>query len=498
MANITRLYESKTSNDNLFFLPALLGDGKFSYSELVKGMVNFPKFFNQTMYGLSDPGLYDLMVLPETFAEAVERYIKAIKFIQPKGPYRLVGFSFGATLAYGVAKSLEENNEVVSDLHLLDAFPPALYQKLDNASHFKLFNSLLNFLIPVLNNGYYKENIKPFKIKRGEVLSPANQIKAAFTFLKRKVTNERSLGVLYLSERHLEFMLTLQTPQIKSLTCPNIYFTKKDQDYLSIIDDVGLSCFDISYKAYFWNAYFYGLRRNETVLGCEHLGVIAHKYASGNYWQYGNFILPHFNHDIYGPKPVYKIDEKSEEVTLSVYFLSGCMLAMVKQFLLANDISCQPTFFGKHYTDGARKGYYMHSLAVLYCCVSKSKLADICQWLQSKSLTQHKAAANTAPVNLNNETLDKVDKNITHIDLHLGISKQVIDLSFSFNVSISLISLYKTLDSLCVNKTQLISLEGSRLAFFSPLNSLNVRQSIEEETNFIINFVDSALNNHPI
>ncbi|CAD7085952.1 unnamed protein product [Hermetia illucens] len=54
--------------------------------------------------------------------ELGEYYVKQIKKIQPKGPYSIAGYSFGATIAYVMAAYLEQQNEDVQ-LVMLDGAP---------------------------------------------------------------------------------------------------------------------------------------------------------------------------------------------------------------------------------------------------------------------------------------------------------------------------------------------------------------------------------------
>ncbi len=51
----------------------------------------------------------------------IEGYVQEIRSVQPRGPYRLCGFSFGGSEAFDLATRLEENNEEVL-LILLDAY----------------------------------------------------------------------------------------------------------------------------------------------------------------------------------------------------------------------------------------------------------------------------------------------------------------------------------------------------------------------------------------
>ncbi len=53
-------------------------------------------------------------------------YIRYMRRHQPRGPYRLMGFSAGAQAAFEMARQLEAEGEVVSDLVLLDCAAPNL------------------------------------------------------------------------------------------------------------------------------------------------------------------------------------------------------------------------------------------------------------------------------------------------------------------------------------------------------------------------------------
>ncbi|WP_440055540.1 amino acid adenylation domain-containing protein [Pseudoalteromonas sp. T1lg65] len=54
------------------------------------------------------------------FANLAQQYHRHLKQVQPSGPYRLFGWSFGATLAVEVAKLLEKHGDEVSDLVFVD------------------------------------------------------------------------------------------------------------------------------------------------------------------------------------------------------------------------------------------------------------------------------------------------------------------------------------------------------------------------------------------
>ena len=61
------------------------------------------------------------LLRPEITLEMLAReYVRSIKRVQPKGPYRLLGYSFGGTLAYEIAQQLLGIDEEIEFLGLID------------------------------------------------------------------------------------------------------------------------------------------------------------------------------------------------------------------------------------------------------------------------------------------------------------------------------------------------------------------------------------------
>jgi len=73
-----------------------------------------------TVYGLVPPE--DLQL--RTVEGLAARMVRIVREIQPKGPYRVVGWSFGGILAYEIAVQLIGQNQEVGFLGLLDTCPP--------------------------------------------------------------------------------------------------------------------------------------------------------------------------------------------------------------------------------------------------------------------------------------------------------------------------------------------------------------------------------------
>jgi amino acid adenylation domain-containing protein len=60
---------------------------------------------------------------PPTVEEVASHYIEEMLLVQPKGPYRLVGHSFGGLFAFEMAQQLKRRGEDVALLGLLDTYP---------------------------------------------------------------------------------------------------------------------------------------------------------------------------------------------------------------------------------------------------------------------------------------------------------------------------------------------------------------------------------------
>jgi amino acid adenylation domain-containing protein len=68
--------------------------------------------------------------LPGTIEEAAAQYLRLIREIQPGGPYALLGWCNGGTLAFEIARQLEEVGEVVSLVFLIDTWIPDYHKRL--------------------------------------------------------------------------------------------------------------------------------------------------------------------------------------------------------------------------------------------------------------------------------------------------------------------------------------------------------------------------------
>ncbi|MFD3514399.1 amino acid adenylation domain-containing protein [Streptomyces sp. NPDC058657] len=77
------------------------------------------------LYGLQARGTDGNDVLPASIEEMAVDYADQIRLARPQGPYRLLGWSVGGTVAHAVAAELERRGEQVELLAILDAYPVA-------------------------------------------------------------------------------------------------------------------------------------------------------------------------------------------------------------------------------------------------------------------------------------------------------------------------------------------------------------------------------------
>jgi thioesterase domain-containing protein/aryl carrier-like protein len=74
-----------------------------------------------TVYGIQMMGMFEGERALDTIPAIAAQHIAWIKSIQPSGPYRLLGHSFGAYVTYEMVKQLEQQEEEVAFAWLLDA-----------------------------------------------------------------------------------------------------------------------------------------------------------------------------------------------------------------------------------------------------------------------------------------------------------------------------------------------------------------------------------------
>jgi thioesterase domain-containing protein len=96
-----------------------LGGFAFCYLDLARSLAP-----NHLFYGLQSPAVElnesGILWTVGSIESLAARYIDAIKEVEPQGPYHLGGWSFGGTVAFEMARQLQERGDWVSSLVLMD------------------------------------------------------------------------------------------------------------------------------------------------------------------------------------------------------------------------------------------------------------------------------------------------------------------------------------------------------------------------------------------
>lgn len=122
-----------------------------------------------------------------SFAEMTDTYVEAIRRVQPHGPYALAGYSFGAAVAFEIAKVLEADGERVAFLGSFN-LPPHIKSRMDE----------LGFLDTAVNLAMFLELVTPAEAEllpsRLEPLPEDEQIDALLALASPGKLDELDLG----------------------------------------------------------------------------------------------------------------------------------------------------------------------------------------------------------------------------------------------------------------------------------------------------------------
>ncbi|WP_430432588.1 amino acid adenylation domain-containing protein [Methyloversatilis sp.] len=106
-----------------------IGGNLFHYYELAKALPE-----GQPVMGLNAVGVGGAEPARSRIADIAADCISAMRSAQPAGPYRLLGFSSGGTVAYEMAQQLRAAGEQVDFLGLLDTWAPGTYLRAPDGS----------------------------------------------------------------------------------------------------------------------------------------------------------------------------------------------------------------------------------------------------------------------------------------------------------------------------------------------------------------------------
>jgi len=112
------------------------------------------------VYGL--PALPPQHAQPNTMEDLAARLVTALRATQPRGPYRLAGWSFGGALSYEVARQLLAADEAIEFLGLLDSYCPGLLRQI--ATHQQIDDSPGGHLLSTCAHGASAANAEQLHI----------------------------------------------------------------------------------------------------------------------------------------------------------------------------------------------------------------------------------------------------------------------------------------------------------------------------------------------
>ncbi|GHF80856.1 hypothetical protein GCM10018790_68250 [Kitasatospora xanthocidica] len=81
------------------------------------------------IYGIQAPSITELAPLAADLRSMAAEYVKIVRRVRPEGPYHLLGWSFGGSLAYEIAVQLQEAGAEVGLLANLDSYPRTAAQE---------------------------------------------------------------------------------------------------------------------------------------------------------------------------------------------------------------------------------------------------------------------------------------------------------------------------------------------------------------------------------
>jgi amino acid adenylation domain-containing protein len=117
------LLKSNKTNTPLFCIHPL-GGTVFCYYDLAKKLGE-----DRPIYGLQSRGIDGKQQPFDRIEDMASYFIRSIQTVQPDGPYLLLGYSLGGTIAFEMARQLAEVGQKVAFLGLLDVRSPTLNKK---------------------------------------------------------------------------------------------------------------------------------------------------------------------------------------------------------------------------------------------------------------------------------------------------------------------------------------------------------------------------------
>lgn len=152
------------------------GGSAFYYSTLARLLGP-----EQPVYVFEPIGMNGVDRPHETVEEMAAYYLQHLRTVQPYGPYRLCGLSFGGTVAYEMAQQLQAAGEQVGCLILFDSHAPAHAARGDEPGTPGLRNSLQNIHYKLSS---YMENVAAWPTLGGRIRYVSTRLHTILTRLR--------------------------------------------------------------------------------------------------------------------------------------------------------------------------------------------------------------------------------------------------------------------------------------------------------------------------
>jgi acetoacetyl-CoA synthetase len=117
MSDVLTLLKAGTGSQPLFMAHGM-GGSAIEFSDLVKFVRT-----ERAIYGLQARGNDGAGEPFERIEDLARYYLDAIKQLQSRGPYFLLGFSLGGLVALEMAQQLSSSGEIVALLAMMDSYP---------------------------------------------------------------------------------------------------------------------------------------------------------------------------------------------------------------------------------------------------------------------------------------------------------------------------------------------------------------------------------------
>ncbi|MEG4345416.1 amino acid adenylation domain-containing protein [Microcoleus sp. A003_D6] len=166
LANILREPEWSSPSESMVVIQPGTGSYKpplFCIHALGRGLEFYRPLLNylersQPILGMSTQIMDEKLAPPNRVEDLAAYYIKEMRTFQPHGPYFLLGVSFGGTVAFEMARQLDDLGEKVALLGLLDTYGPATFKNLSELDRSQRAMKVLR-LTPALLMNKVKSNL---------------------------------------------------------------------------------------------------------------------------------------------------------------------------------------------------------------------------------------------------------------------------------------------------------------------------------------------------